>query len=184
MTDSKKTTVVLGVTGSIAAYKAADICSGLSKKNCSVNVIMTDSAQQLISAQTFLTLSNNPVITSLWDTADWMPEHIALADRARLLLIAPATANIIGKIANGIADDALSTYALSHNNGPVVIAPAMNPRMWNNRIVQKNIALLREYGFIIIEPAEGVVACGDQGKGKLPPVSVIIDTAVNLISTF
>ncbi len=131
----------LGVTGSIAAYKAADLASRLVQAGFDVHVLMTDAAAKLIQPRTFLTLSRNPVIVDLWSSPDWRPGHIALADRADLLVVAPATANILGKMANGIGDDALSVYCLSHP-GPVLVAPAMNPRMWEHPAVRANCRTL------------------------------------------
>lgn len=158
--------IILGVTGGIAAYKAADLCSKLIQKSYDVHVIMTASAQELITSRTFLTLSKNPVMTSLWEEPEWQPGHVALAERAGLLVVAPCTANFIGKFAHGIADDALTTYALTHN-GKVLLAPAMNPRMWNNSAVQANVALLKERGIEFIGPEAGHVACGDAGFGRM-----------------
>ncbi len=158
--------IVLGVTGGIAAYKAADLCSKLTQKSYDVHVIMTGSAQELITARTFLTLSRNPVISNLWNEPDWQPGHVALAENAELLVIAPCTANFIGKFANGIADDALTTYALTHS-GKVLLAPAMNPRMWNNITVQANVATLKKRGIEFIGPEPGHVACGDAGFGRM-----------------
>lgn len=170
----KKITITLGVTGSIAAYKAADLCSKLTQANFNVVVIMTESAKKLITEQTFLTLSKNPVISDLWNIPEWQPGHIALAEKSELLIVAPATANFIGKFTHGIADDALSTYALSHNK-KVMIAPAMNPKMWKNSAVQDNIELLKTRGIKIIGPGVGKVACGDDGEGRLESVSTIFD---------
>ncbi len=167
-------TVVLGVTGSIAAYKAADLTSKLAQEGVDVHVIMTASAQKLVCPQTFLTLSRNPVVTSLWDMPDWQPGHIALALRANLLVIAPATANILGKMAHGIADDALSTYFLSHT-APVLVAPAMNPRMWANPAVQDNVKLLKKRGITFVGPDKGHVACGEQGPGRLAKLDDILE---------
>ena len=175
-----KTTIVLGVTGSIAAYKAAEICSRLTKYECDVNVIMTKAATSLVAPLTFMTLSRNPVTTTLWDSDDWRPGHIALADRASLLIIAPCTANIIAKMAHGIADDALTTYYLSHT-GKTILAPAMNPKMWSHPAVAANIATLETRGVDILGPANGKVACGDDGKGRMVEVSDIIDTVDTLI---
>lgn len=169
----KKKTIVIGVTGSIAAYKAADLCSKLVQKDYEVIVIMTEAAQKLITQQTFLTLSRNPVITDLWSVPEWQPGHIALADKADLLLVAPCTANFIGKYAHGIADDALSTYAITHN-GKVIIAPAMNPKMWQNPAVQDNVKMLKKRGVKFIGPAEGRVACGDGGMGRMESVEKIL----------
>ncbi|MGL4854747.1 MAG: flavoprotein [Lentisphaeria bacterium] len=173
-------TITVGITGSIAAYKAADIVSQLIKNNFNVRVIMTESAMQLITPMTFFTLSQNPVITSLWEVPDWKPGHISLADQTDLFVVVPATANFIGKYTNGIADDALTTFALSYD-GKVAIAPAMNPRMWSHLAVKDNVAKLVERGVHIIKPATGIVACGDFGTGKLAPVEEIVSSIVQLI---
>ena len=170
----KNKTITIGVTGSIAAYKAADLTSQLGKLGYNVRVIMTESATKLVAPLTFLTMSQNPVITSLWDDADWKPTHINLADQTDLFVVVPATANFIGKYTHGIADDALTTFALSYP-GSVVIAPAMNPHMWTHAAVQANVAILKSRGVEIIEPATGVVACGDTGKGKLASVETILN---------
>jgi phosphopantothenoylcysteine synthetase/decarboxylase len=165
--------VVLGVTGSIAAYKAAELTSSLVQAGLTVEVIMTANALRLVQPQTFFTLSQRPVVTDLWELPDWQPGHIALAERAALLLIAPATANILAKLAHGIADDALSTYALSHS-GRVLVAPAMNPRMWAHPAVQANCRLLQERGVRFVGPASGRVACGEGGIGRLAAVPDIL----------
>jgi len=168
-----KKTIALGVTGSIAAYKAADLCSKLVQADFNVVVLMTQAAQKLVTRQTFLTLSRNPVITDLWDMPDWQPGHIALAEEASLLVVAPCTANFLGKYAHGIADDALSTYALSHA-GNIIVAPAMNPKMWKNQAVQDNVALLKKRGVEFIGPASGKVACGNDGEGRMESVEAIL----------
>ena len=167
------TTVVLGITGSIAAYKGADLCSRMVKTGLDVNVIMTRSAQELIRPRTFLTLSRHPVVTDLWEIPDWRPGHIDLAEHAALLVIAPCSANFIGKMAHGIADDALSTFVLSHE-GKIIIAPAMNPRMWRNVAVRENMEILLRRGVIVVGPAVGPVACGDDGAGRMEEPSVIM----------
>lgn len=172
---NNNTTIVLGITGSIAAYKAADLCSQLTKNGFDVNVLMTQSAGKLVGEQIFLTLSRNPVISSLWTLPDWQPGHIALAERAKLLVIAPCTANFIGKYTHGIADDALTTYALSHA-GPVILAPAMNPVMWQNCAVQANVELLKSRGVHFVGPVKGTVACGTSGVGRMAEVEEIIST--------
>ncbi len=174
-------TITIGVTGSIAAYKAADLTSRLIKTGANVKVIMTESATKLIAPITFFTLSKNPVITSLWEIPDWKPGHIGLADETDLFVVVPASANFIGKYTNGIADDALTTFALSYD-GPVAIAPAMNPRMWNHPAVQSNVAILKERGVDIVGPAEGVVACGDKGTGKLEDVDTIFNYITQIAS--
>lgn len=171
-------TVVLGVTGSIAAYKAADLTSRLVQAGITVEVIMTASAMHLVQPQTFLTLSRRPVITDLWELPDWQPGHIALAERAALLLVAPATANALAKLAHGLADDALSTYALSHS-GRVLVAPAMNPRMWAHPAVQANCRALRRRGVRFVGPVSGRVACGEGGVGRLAAVDDILKAVLD-----
>ena len=172
--ETKKKSIVLGVTGSIAAFKAADLTSKLTQQGIKVNVIMTESATKLVQPQTFFTLSREPVITSLWDAPSWQPEHIKLAEESDLLVIAPATADIIAKMAHGIADDALSTYCLSHTK-EVLVFPAMNPRMWHNAATQENVATLRRRGIDVVNPASGHVACGEEGDGRFPEVPLIVD---------
>lgn len=170
---SNEKNIVLGVTGSIAAYKAADLTSKLTSQKFNVTVIMTESALKLIGERTFFTLSKNKVITSLWDLPDWQPGHVELAEKTSLLVIAPATANIIAKIANGIGDDALSTFALSHS-GKILIAPAMNWRMWNNPAVQENCEKLRKRGVFFVGPEKGMLACGEEGEGRMSEPADII----------
>lgn len=163
----KGKSVVLGVTGGIAVYKAVDVVSRLRKKGAEVNVVMTKNAQQFVSPVTFQALSNNPVVTDMFDEPKtWDTEHISLAQKADVFLIAPATANIIGKMNNGIADDMLSTTVMA-TRAPVVIAPAMNTNMYLNPVVQRNIEGLKELGVEFIDPASGRLACGDIGVGKL-----------------
>ena len=159
-------TVALGVSGGIAAYKAAALCSKLTQAGADVHVIMTENATEFVTPLSFMTLSRNPVVTGLFNIPEWRPEHVALADIADIAVIAPATANIIGKIANGIGDDALSTFMLTFYS-KVFIAPAMNPRMYNNPAVQENIAKLKERGFQFIGPEAGHVACGAAGMGRM-----------------
>lgn len=168
----KGKTVLLGVTGSIAAYKACDITSKLVQAGAEVFVVMTKNATHMVGEHSFHSLSGNAVITDSYDKSDTKkPKHIALAQICDCMLIAPATANIIGKIAHGIADDALSTIAMAFTK-KIFIAPAMNVDMYNNKILQKNLNVLKEeLGCEIIEPAEGYLACGDTGKGRLADVS-------------
>ncbi len=175
-------TIVFGVTGCIAAYKAADIVSRLKKLGPDIHVIMTESATELVQPITFQTLSQNPVHTHMWEAPKkWNVEHIGLADSADLFMIVPATANIIGKMANGIADDMLSTTVLAVK-APVLIAPAMNAKMYDNSIVQENLEKLRRHGYHIIEPDTGYLACGYEGKGRLPDADAIIDAAADLLA--
>lgn len=165
--------VVLGVTGGIAAYKALDIISALKKKDIEVNVIMTKSAKEFVSPLTFQTLSQNIVVSDMFEEPKAFEiQHISLAKKADILLVAPATANIIGKVANGIADDMLSTTIMA-TKAKVVFALAMNTNMYNNKIVQENISKLKRYGYEFIEPISGRLACGDEGKGKLADTKYI-----------
>ena len=160
-------TVVLGVTGGIAAYKAADLVSRLKKMDLKVFVVMTQSATEFITPLTLETLSGNRVVVDTFDRSfPWEVEHIALAKRADGFAIAPATANVLGKMAHGIADDMLTTTVMA-TKAPLVLAPAMNTRMYENPVVQENIRLLRARGAQIVEPAVGLLACGDTGKGKM-----------------
>lgn len=169
--------VILGVTGSIAAYKAADIANALTKDGINVDVIMTKGAMAFITPLTMQTVSKNTVYIDVF-REDFPREvkHISLAKKADLLLIAPASADVIGKIANGIADDMLTTVVMAIPNIPKLIAPAMNTNMYENPIVQDNINKLKKYGFMIIEPKEARLACGDLGKGALASVDDIIST--------
>ena len=171
--------ILLGVTGGIAAYKAADICSRLVKNHANVDVIMTEHALNFITPNTFEALCHNKVVTDTFDrNHPWEVEHIALADKADCVIIAPATANIIGKLANGIADDMLTTTLMACEC-PKLIAPAMNTKMWNNPILQDNLKKLKHYGWTIIEPTSGHLACGTEGAGKLADPSVIVDWVIN-----
>src|SRR6185295_13358703 len=157
--------VVLAVTGSIAAYKAADLASQLVKQGCDVHVILTADALRFITALPFKTLSRHPVVTDLYDEEEgWKPTHISLADEAALLLVAPATANTIAKLALGIADDALSCVALALNpRARLLLAPAMNGKMWLHPATQQNAATLRSRGAEFIGPEEGLLSCGYEG---------------------
>lgn len=174
--------VVLGVTGGIAVYKACDIVSRLKKNGVNVDVIMTKSATEFVGPMTFQSLSNNRVVTDMFDTNFyWDIEHIALAKKADLFLIAPATANIIGKMANGIADDMLSTTVMA-TKAQIIVAPAMNTNMYENPAVQENIEKLKARGVLFIEPVEGLLACNDVGKGKLEDPEKIVDIAMHHLS--
>ena len=168
------TTIIVGVTGGIAAYKACDVVSKLKKLNANIHVIMTESACEFVQPMTFQTLSNNFVINDMFkEPKTWEVEHIELAKRADAFLIVPATANFIGKLAAGIADDMLTTTVMA-TRAPVIIAPAMNTNMYTNRIVQANIGALQDLGYKFIEPASGRLACGDIGAGKLADVDDIV----------
>lgn len=173
--------IVLGVGGSIAAYKAADLTSRLAKRGYDVHVVMTRAATEFVTPLTFKTLSRNPVTTSVFDEKDsWHPGHIDLADRASLLLIAPATANLVAKLANGIADDALTSIALA-TPAPLLIAPAMNGKMWLHAATQENAARLRARGVEFIGPEEGLLACGYEGIGRLWNVEDIAARAEKIL---
>ena len=167
-----KTLIALGVTGGIAAYKSAQLCSDLVKAGFEVQVIMTENAVKFVTPLTFRTLSRNPVITSLWELPQWQPEHVALAQSAELFITAPATVNFIAKYANGIADDALSTFYAAYN-GKTLLAPAMNPQMWAHEACVNNVRILRERGVAFAGPASGHVACGADGTGRMCEVSEI-----------
>ena len=167
-------TLALGVSGSIAAYKAADLTSKLRKAGADVNVVMTESATKFISALTLGTLSHNPVLSSFWDEEGWQPGHIELADKIDLLLVAPATAHQVGNYANGLAPDLLGAIYLA-TQAPVLLAPAMNGKMYEHEAVQKNLETLRGRGVEIIEPVVGELACGYEGIGKLAPLELIAE---------
>jgi len=176
--------IVLGVTGSIAAHKAADLASLLAKAGCEVRVVMTADAQRFITPLPFKTLSRHAVITDLYDEEEgWKPVHIEIADEADLLLIAPATANTIAKLAHGLADDALSCIALALNPAAkILIAPAMNGKMWLHPATQQNVASLKSRGAQFIGPEEGMLSCGYEGIGRLWPVADVAKRAVELLT--
>ncbi len=170
--------VVIGVTGGIAVYKALDVISALRKKDIEVHVIMTESASKFVNPLTFQSISQNMVVTDMFaEPKAWEIQHISLAQKADLMLIAPATANVIGKISNGIADDMLSTTVMA-TKAKVLIAPAMNTNMYQNPIVQNNISKLKGFGYKFIEPASGRLACGDIGIGKLADVNTIVERVI------
>ena len=174
--------VVVGVTGGIAAYKAAELVSRLRQRGADVTVVMTRAATRFVRPLTFAALTGKRVITDLFDPPDrYQADHVALAQEADLAIVAPATANFIGKAAAGIADDALTTTILSLQC-PIVVAPAMNHRMWANPVVQQNLRRLRERGFHIVEPQEGWLACGEVGVGRLAEVSAILEAAAATLS--
>jgi phosphopantothenoylcysteine decarboxylase len=180
---SKTKMIVLGVTGSIAAHKAADLASQLTKQGGNVHVVMTADAQRFITPLPFKTLSRNPVITDLYDEEEgWQPAHIRLADEADLLLIAPATANLIAKLTHGLANDALSCIALALNpKAKILIAPAMNGKMWQHAATQENVARLKKRGVEFIGPEAGMLSCGYEGLGRLWPVEKIAARALKLM---
>lgn len=179
--EMKKPCVVLGVTGGIAVYKACELLRLLQKRGIDVFVVMTQNACRFVAPLTFETLSGHPVAVDTFDRPQtWEVEHIALAKRADLFLIAPATANIMGKMACGIADDMLSTTVMA-TRAPVLVAPAMNTAMWENAAVQQNVKTLRARGIEIVAPVSGHLACGDSGAGKLEDVEVIAERACELL---
>jgi phosphopantothenoylcysteine decarboxylase len=174
-------TIILGITASIAAYKAADLASQLRKTGCDVHVVLTHGATKFITPLTLQTLSRNPVTTDIFDEkAGWQPGHIELADRADLLLIAPASADILAKLAHGFADEALTAIALA-TKAPLLLAPAMNGKMWLHPATQNNVTLLRSRGAEFIGPEEGMLACGYEGIGRLWPVQEIVDKALAML---
>jgi phosphopantothenoylcysteine synthetase/decarboxylase len=175
---------VLGVTGSIAAHKAADLASRLAKQDCSLSVVMTADALRFITPLPFKTLSRRPVVTDLYDEEEgWKPTHVRLADEADVLLVAPATANILAKLAHGIADDALTCIALALNpRAKVLVAPAMNGKMWLHPATQQNAATLKSRGAEFIGPEEGMLSCGYEGLGRLWDVDKIAARALELLS--
>ncbi|HHT62801.1 MAG: bifunctional phosphopantothenoylcysteine decarboxylase/phosphopantothenate--cysteine ligase CoaBC [Bacillota bacterium] len=181
MSDGK--TIVLGVTGGIAAYKACDLVSRLVKKGYKVHVIMTKSAEHFVNPLTFRTLSGHPVITDMFsEPGEWNVQHVSLAEKADIMVIAPATANILGKVSHGLADDMLSTTIMAAKPGcPVLFAPAMNVNMYRNPVLQENIKKLTDLGYFFIGPTEGHLACGTQGKGRMVEADEIVDKIISLL---
>ncbi|MSR64157.1 MAG: bifunctional phosphopantothenoylcysteine decarboxylase/phosphopantothenate--cysteine ligase CoaBC [Verrucomicrobiae bacterium] len=178
---AKKANILVGVTGSIAAYKAADLVSKLAKAGHNVHVIMTKDATQFIGPLTFRTLSRNAVVIDLFEEVDeWKPNHIGLADQADLMIVAPATANIIARLAHGLADDAISTIALA-TLAPILIAPAMNGKMWLHAATQENVKILKKRGVQFIGPEAGMLACGYEGIGRLWNVDGILAAATKML---
>ena len=172
-------TVVLGVTGGIAAYKMPNLASALVKLGCNVQVLMTQNATQFITAVTFETLTGNKALVDTFDrNFSFQVEHIAVADQADLVMIAPATANVIAKLAHGLADDMLTTTVLACNC-PKIVVPAMNTKMYENPVTQDNLNILRRYGWEVVEPASGYLACGAVGKGKLPEPEALLQVILH-----
>lgn len=177
-------TILLGVTGSIAAYKAAEIASQLLKAGHEVHCVMTANATEFITPLTLQVLSRNPVLVSLQDEKNsWKPGHIELADRADLLLVAPACADTLGQFAHGLAPDPLSAiYLALPRHTPTLIAPAMNGKMWQHPATQRNLATLKSDGVHFIDPATGDLACGYQGSGRLAEVPDILEATEKLLA--
>ena len=168
--------VVLGVTGSIAAYKAVELLRLMKLRGWDVSVIMTPSATEFVGTLTFRTLSQHPVGVDMFDRAlEWMPDHISLADRAGMFVIAPCTANVIAKLAHGIADDLLTATALACT-APLVVAPAMNENMWDHAATRDNVAVLRKRGVRVLDVGAGDLACGRKGRGRMADASLILKT--------
>ncbi|MGA2178223.1 MAG: flavoprotein [Verrucomicrobiota bacterium] len=176
--------IILGVSGSIAAHKAADLTSLLTRQKCSVRVVMTADAQRFITPLPFKVLSRHPVVTNLYDEEEgWKPVHIEMADEAGLLLVAPATANVIAKLAHGLANDALTCIALALNpKARILIAPAMNGKMWLHPATQQNVKTLKARGAEFIGPDEGMLSCGYEGIGRMWPVEQVAARALKLLA--
>jgi phosphopantothenoylcysteine decarboxylase / phosphopantothenate---cysteine ligase len=173
--------IALGVTGGIAAYKAAEIVRGLTKAGCDVHVLMTENAQRFITPLTLQTLSGHPVLTDAWDLGQGSDiQHIALTRGLDLFLIAPATANVLARMAHGLADDFLTTFHLAVT-APVVVAPAMNVWMWEHPATQTNLETLKRRGVRIIDPGVGDLACGDEGIGRMAEPEAIVTAALGLL---
>ena len=178
----KGKTVILGISGSIAAYKIASLASALVKKHCDVHVIMTQNATNFINPITFETLTGNKCLVDTFDrNFDFSVEHVSIAKKADAVLVAPASANVIAKMAHGIADDMLTTTLLACQC-PMIVAPAMNTRMFRNAIVQDNIKVLKRYGMEVIDPACGYLACGDTGEGKMPEPELLLEYILKALS--
>jgi phosphopantothenoylcysteine decarboxylase len=177
--------IVLGVTGSIAAHKAIDVASELTKAGCVVHAVMTADALRFVTPLPFKTLTRHPVVTDLYDEEEgWKPLHVRLADEADLLLVAPATANFIAKMAVGIADDSLSCIALAlRREARIIVAPAMNGKMWLHPATQENVSKLRARGVEILGPDEGELSCGYEGIGRLSPVATIVSRVKKLFAS-
>ena len=172
--DLKGYELILAVCGGIAAYKLCQVASALVQRGCGVTVAMTEAAARFVGPTTFQSLTGRQVFTTLWDAQNYYdPQHLKLSSRADLLLVAPATANIIGKAACGIADELVSTMIMAADC-PVVFAPAMNQRMWRNPIVGRNVSKLKDLQYLFIEPTSGWLACGEVGPGRLADVDTII----------
>ncbi len=175
MDPERQTTIVLGVSGSIAAYKACELVRLCTRQGWDVAVIMTAAARKFVSELTFRTLSRNPVAVDLFDAPEeWQPGHIGLADRASVFVVAPCTANVLAKLALGLADDLLASTALA-TRAPMVIGPAMNVNMWNHPATRQHVATLRSRGVVVLEAPPGDLACGYEGAGRMPEPAAILE---------
>lgn len=175
--------IILGVTGSIAAYKAAEIVRLCRAKDWDISVVMTRAAMEFVGELTFRTLSRNPVCIDMFEPPDeWRPRHISLAERADVFLIAPCTANVLAKLAHGIADDLLTCTALA-STAPLVVAPAMNEKMWNNPATVANVETLKSRGVHIVEVGSGDLACGYHGRGRLASLEDIMSVVESCLPT-
>ena len=179
--------ILLGVTGGIAAYKAVDLASKLTARGARVSTVMTESACRLVGPKSFEAVTGSAVYTSMWDAHDdCRINHIALVDSADVVVVAPATANVIGKIAGGLCDDLLSTVLCACwpriESGAALLAPAMNSNMWANPVVQKNVKAVRDLGFVLIGPAEGRLACGTEGPGRMAEPQDIVEAIEKIAS--
>ncbi|MEI6971272.1 MAG: flavoprotein [bacterium] len=173
--------IVLGVTGSIAAYKSAELVRLIRKRGWTVSVIMTEAATKFVGELTFRTLSRNPVGVGMFDSPEeWCPEHISLAERADAVLIAPCTANVIAKIAHGLADDLLGATVLAAA-GPVIVAPAMNGRMWDNEATRANVRTIKSRGIHIVDVEAGELACGCEGRGRMASPEAIMNALARVL---
>jgi len=175
--DNRPSTIVLGVTGGIGAYKACEVARSLMRAGAIVKVVMTESATKFVTPVTFRALTRQPVGVSMWDEPDDKIHHVSLAEEADVMVIAPCTANVIAKLAHGRADDLLTTTALA-TEAPLVIAPAMNVHMWRKEVTQANVAALRARGVTFVEPESGELACGDVGEGRLAAVDTVVAAAI------
>jgi phosphopantothenoylcysteine decarboxylase/phosphopantothenate--cysteine ligase len=173
--------VLLGVSGGIAAYKAVDLASKLTAAGASVKTVMTENACRLVGPKSFEAVTGSEVYTTLWDAAEYKIGHINLADWTDITAVAPATANIIGKIANGICDDLLSTILCACWEKPTILAPAMNERMWTNPAVRRNIEMIKENGVEIVGPGRGRLACGGEGEGRMSEPGEILEAIEKMV---
>jgi phosphopantothenoylcysteine decarboxylase/phosphopantothenate--cysteine ligase len=174
--------VLVGVGGGIAAYKVCQVVSRLVQRGCGVTVAMTEAGTRFVTPLTFQSLTHRQVFTSMWVVEGYHdPQHLSLTERADLFVVAPTTANLIGKFASGIADDLISTLMIGRDC-PVLLAPAMNTRMWENPVVARNVRTLRDLGYAFIDPGEGYLACGTMGAGRMAEPEEILDRVVALLS--